>query len=201
MHTRWHLAISSCALAGLLLISAACGKGAAPAEGSQASHAPAPTATSTSQPAASATPSATASGAVLVSGRAPFGGQRGPFSLNLDTGKASASADQGDFFLVPETGQDGLTPVYCAVVSVNQAAFANLGNVDFGSVTVGQLSQASYDQNLLRCFGNAGASNQLPAGDVFAVFTNGHHYAKILVESNNFVPALAVTFQWVTFQS
>ncbi|HEY7124616.1 MAG TPA: hypothetical protein VH540_11740 [Ktedonobacterales bacterium] len=202
MQRRWNLVVCFCALAGLLLSSAACGQTSTSSAGSQAST-PTPTATPSPTPTASPTDAPTANGlpaGVLLSGRAPFGGQRGPFSLNLDTGKAGTSPDQGDFFLVAETARDGNTPNYCAVVSLGNAAFVNLGNVDFNSVTLAQLKRASYGQNLLRCFTNADGSNQLTSGDVFAVFTNGHHYAKVLVESNNFVPALAVTFQWVTFK-
>ncbi len=202
MQRRWNLVVYTCALVGLLL-SSACAQAPASSVGGQASHTAQPTATPSATPADSPTDAPTANGlpaGVLLSGRAPFGGQRGPFSLNLDTGKASTSTDQGDFFLVAETARDGVTPNYCAVVSLGSAAFANLGNVDFNSITLAQLKRASYGQNLLRCFANADGSNQLTNGDVFAVFTNGHHYAKVLVESNNFVPALAVTFQWVTFK-
>lgn len=205
MQRRWKLVVYTCALVGLLLSSAACGQASTSSAGSQASHAAQPTATPSAAPAPADSPTdaPTTNGTpagVLLSGRAPFGGQRGPFSLNLDTGKASTSTDQGDFFLVAETGRDGITPNYCAVVSLGSAAFANLGNVDFNNVTLAQLKRANYGQNLLRCFTNADGSNQLTNGVVFAVFTNGHHYAKVFVESNNFVPALAITFQWVTFK-
>jgi hypothetical protein len=195
--------VCSCALAGLLLLSAACGKAPASSAGGQAPGAAPPTATPSAAPADSPTTAPTTSSTpagVLLSGRAPFGGQRGPFSLNLDTGKASISTDQGDFYLVAETAPNGITPNYCAVVSLGSATFTNLGQVDFNSITLNQLKQASYGQNLLRCYTNADGSNQLPSGDVFAVFTNGHHYAKVLIESNNFAQALAVTFQWVTFK-
>lgn len=205
MHRRWKLMVCSCALAGLLLVSAACGKAATSSAGGQAAHPATPTAIlsdtpqATDSPTSAPTTSSTSAG-VLLSGRAPFGGQRGPFSLNLDTGKGGTSADQGDLYLVVGTAPNGTTPTYCAVVSLGKATFALLGKVDFNSVTLNQLKQANYGQTLLRCFTNAGASNELPNGVVFAVFTNGHHYAKVLVESNNFPPALAVTFQWVTFK-
>ncbi len=205
MHRRWKRTVGLAALAGLLLVSTACGKAASSSTSGQASNTVPPTAISSAtlqaidSPTSAPTTSSTPAG-VLLSGRAPFGGQRGPFSLNLDTGKAGTSADQGDFYLVAETAPNGTTPTYCAVVSLGKAAFALLGQVDFASVTLNQLKQAHYGQTLLRCFTNAGASNQLPNGAVFAVFTNGHHYAKVLVESNNFTQALAVTFQWVTFQ-
>ena len=184
-----------------LLLTTACGSGASSATARTPTPRALPSATSTPMLVPTFTPGKTPAAPTVSSGRLPMGGRNGPFSLNLDNGRPGATPDSGDFFLIVGSEPDSGAPVYCAVVSIGQALVFNLGVLNFANVTLGQLQQAANNEGVLRCYTTSDAPTELVTGDVFGVRTNGNHYAKVQVASNNFAQGLAVTFQWVTFAS
>lgn len=74
------------------------------------------------------------------------------------------------------------------------AMIYNLGIVDFASIRYSDLTGYHYSTTPID--GNAGSTNQLVPGDVFAVATNGGHYAKVRIQSD--APNYLL-IQWVTY--
>jgi len=74
------------------------------------------------------------------------------------------------------------------------ATIANLGFVNFDSVTAQSLAAAPYTS--IPIDGNDDGSNQLATGDVFAIHTDAGNYAKVLVTSYGY----DLGIQWVTYQ-
>jgi hypothetical protein len=69
------------------------------------------------------------------------------------------------------------------------AKLANMGVVDFNSITAAQLEGLTYTAAPIQ-------GNALPTGDVFAVFTNGGNHAKVLVTGYGY----NLKIKWVTYQ-
>jgi hypothetical protein len=70
------------------------------------------------------------------------------------------------------------------------AKLANMGVVDFNSITAAQLEGLTYTATLIK-------GKDLPTGDVFAVFTNGGNHAKVLVTGYN---GNNLEIMWVTYK-
>lgn len=94
---------------------------------------------------------------------------------------------------------DQYTAAKRALVPVNGARIANLGKVNFQSVTQAQLKVLNYGVSGIDGSDN---TNVLVAGDVFAVSTKAGNFAKVLVtgpfDANN---NHGLPIQWITFPS
>src|SRR5262249_38771126 len=86
------------------------------------------------------------------------------------------------------------TNVLRQMVPRGTSTLANLGFVNFDSVTAPQLIAAPYTS--IPIIGNDDGSNQLQTGDVFAVHTSEGNYAKVLVTSYGY----DLGIRWVTYQ-
>lgn len=80
------------------------------------------------------------------------------------------------------------------MVPAGGASIVNLGKVSFSAVTPAVLQTLKYDRTPIP--GNNDATNQLVAGDVFAVLTNAGNFAKILVQQYGY----NLNIQWVTYK-
>jgi len=69
------------------------------------------------------------------------------------------------------------------------AKLANMGVVDFNSVTAAQLKGLTYTATPIK-------GKNLPTGDVFAVLTNRGNHAKVLVTGYGY----NLKIRWVTYQ-
>ena len=123
------------------------------------------------------------SASIVSSGTATI---RGTWTFNLETG---VEGGNGDLFWQQETR------VIRNMVPRNKALIAQLGKVDFDSLTLTQLQKLSYGKTPIN--GNDDASNQLVNGTVFAVRTNSGHYAKVKVLEYGY----NLKIQWVTYQA
>jgi hypothetical protein len=88
---------------------------------------------------------------------------------------------------------DQETAVLRQMVGQNGATLVNLGVVDFASLTPDTLSSLTYGSTPIP--GNNDATNQLVAGDVFAVHTTGGNYAKVKVVTYGY----DLHIQWATY--
>jgi hypothetical protein len=77
--------------------------------------------------------------------------------------------------------------------AVNGAQIVNLGVVDFNSITSDTLASLAYSTNSIA--GNNDATNQLVAGDIFAVLTNDGNYAKVKILTYGY----NLNIQWITY--
>lgn len=100
----------------------------------------------------------------------------------------SGQLGQGDVWWEQET------TVLRQLVPRGTATLANLGFVNFDSVTAQSLASAPYTSIPIN--GNDDTSNQLATGDVFAVHTDEGNYAKVLVTSYGY----DLGIQWVTYR-
>ncbi|HEY6344369.1 MAG TPA: hypothetical protein VIY49_22985 [Bryobacteraceae bacterium] len=103
-------------------------------------------------------------------------------ALNLDTGGTSSTG--GDLFF---TGTSILLGGRAEAVN-----FGEPGYVEFDALTLAGLSMITlinYSQSSI-------GGTSLTAGDVFAVYTNGGHYAKVLI---NAVTSQLVSLQYTTY--
>lgn len=78
---------------------------------------------------------------------------------------------------------------------IGSAQLANLGVVDFASVSYSMLTGTTYSTTPI--VGNDDASNQLVTNDVFAVLTGDGNYAKVLVTTYGY----NLQIQWVTYSA
>ena len=103
-------------------------------------------------------------------------------SLNLDTG-VTASTGGDILFTGSSINPQG---------SAGAVNFSEPGFVEFDALTLAGLSMITlinYSQNPL-------SGTSLAAGDVFAVYTNGGHYAKVLIDA---VGSQGVSLQYTTY--
>lgn len=89
--------------------------------------------------------------------------------------------DTYDFDLVDNTDVwwDQVTSTQRAMAPANGATLANIGVTNFANVTAVQLQGLSYSNTPID--GNNDSTNKLVNGDVWAVHTDGGHFAKVLV--------------------
>ncbi len=140
---------------------------------------PTPTATPSPTPSPTSTPSPTPTPVPIVS--AGSGVIPGNALFNFDLGAVVTS------------GADVLwhidNPTTRTLDPRRSAKLANMGVVDFNSITAAQLEGLTYTATPIQ-------GNALPTGDVFAVFTNGGNHAKVLVTA--YGPNLKI--KWVTYK-
>jgi hypothetical protein len=123
----------------------------------------------------------------------------GPNATVISQGQ---TAIKGTWLWDAESGQLGdgdvwweqQTDVLRQMVPRGTSTLANLGFVNFDSVTAQSLAAAPYTSIPIN--GNNDASNQLQTGDVFAIHTSEGNYAKVLVTSYGY----DLGIQWVTYQ-
>lgn len=113
---------------------------------------------------------------------------KGTFTFDLDTGAEGGVGPGFDIWW------DQQTTVARRMVPQNTARIANLGVVDFNSITADSLQTVIYSTTPIT--GNNDATNRLVPGDVFAVLTNKGNYAKVKVLAYGY----DLTIQWVTYQ-
>ena len=86
------------------------------------------------------------------------------------------------------------TPTVRTLDPKGKAQLANMGVIDFDSVTYEQLLGLSYSTTPLD--GNDDSTNQLATGDVFAVLTNDGNHAKVKVLGYGY----DLKLRWVTYK-
>lgn len=196
MKLLWKQAITVGTLSGLLLAAAGCG--------SSTGNAPALTKTPTTRPSPSPTPTRVPPTPTptlappIASGTISLGGASEPIVLSLDKGTTSSdlAPSAGDIELITPGALPGATS--CVLIVVGQSKLANLGKVDFKSITIVQLVQQTYNHTFLSC--NNDATNELQTGDVFAVKTNGNNLAKVLVVGYTASGgSYRIKLQWATY--
>ncbi len=80
------------------------------------------------------------------------------------------------------------------MMPVGGASIVNLGNINFAALTPASLQAQVYGKTPIP--GNNDASNQLVAGDVFAVWTNAGNICKIKILQYDY----SLKIQWVTYK-
>jgi hypothetical protein len=111
---------------------------------------------------------------------------RGTWLFGFDTG-AETNGPGADVWWEQQTA------VQRALVPRGNAGIVNLGTREFDSLTLDQLRSCNY--GVAPIPGNADASNQLVAGDVFAVHTQGGNFAKVQVLEYGY----NLKLRWVTY--
>lgn len=128
-----------------------------------------------------AVPVPSSTGITVSSGQATLRGTR---LFSFDSGiETNANAD---------VWWDQMTDVQRQLVPQGNARIVNLGAVDFDSLDLTALQAYSYGATPIP--GSADASNQLTAGDIFAVQTSAGNYAKVQVVSYGY----DLVLRWVT---
>lgn len=86
-----------------------------------------------------------------------------------------------DFDLVDNTDVwwEQVTSTQREMAPINGAKLANIGVTNFANVTASQLHGLSYSTSPID--GNNDSTNKLVNGDVWAVYTDGGHYVKVMV--------------------
>jgi hypothetical protein len=114
----------------------------------------------------------------------------GTFQFDFDTGTIT-NGGRVDAWWEMETA------TLRALVPINGARIVNMGTVNFDNVSLAQLRGLNY--TMVPIDGSDG-TNVLVPGDVFAVETNEHNYAKVSV-AGPFVPNKnhGLAIQWLTF--
>jgi hypothetical protein len=125
------------------------------------------------------------SGAIVSSGT---GTLRGTWTWDFDTGKLVASGPGADVWWEQHTA------VVRTMEAQNGARQVNLGVVNFNAITPDTLANLTYTSAPIA--GNNDASNQLVAGDVFAVRTTAGNYAKVKIVTYGY----DLQIEWVTYQ-
>ena len=113
---------------------------------------------------------------------------KGTFTFDLDTGVEGGAGPGNDIWW------DQQTAVARQMVPQSTARIANIGVVDFNSVTPATLQSLTYTTTPIN--GSNNASNKLVAGDVFAVLTNTGNYSKVKVVSYGY----DLNIQWITYK-
>jgi hypothetical protein len=111
----------------------------------------------------------------------------GTWHFDFDTGTQVTGPPGADVWWEQKTA------VLRDLVPQNGAAIANLGHVNFASITPDTLSSLTYSTAPLD--GNNDATNQLTTNDVFAVRTSSGNYAKVKVVAYGY----DLQLQWVTY--
>ena len=112
---------------------------------------------------------------------------RGTWLFNFDIG-SEVSGGTADVWW------EQVDSVVRKMVPQGSASLVNLGVTNFNGIMCKQLKSQVYSKTPID--GNNDATNQLVAGDVFAVLTNRGDYAKVLVVSYGY----NLQLQWVTYQ-
>jgi hypothetical protein len=112
---------------------------------------------------------------------------KGTWAIDFETGIQS-----GDFTTC-DVWWEQMTDVLRKMVPTGSAKIINLGTIDFDALTATQLKDLSYSN--LAIPGNNDSTNQLTAGDVFAVATNAGNYTKVKVLNYGY----NLDIQWVTY--
>jgi hypothetical protein len=123
-------------------------------------------------------------GTIVSSGT---GTLQGTWLFDLDTGHEVPIGPTADLWW------DQKTSVLRAMAPQNGATLVNLGEVDFTSITPDTLSSLTYASTPID--GNNDASNQLVAGDAFAVHTTAGNYAKVKVQAYGY----NLLIEWTTY--
>ena len=114
------------------------------------------------------------------------GAVRGTFSFDFDAGLETASG--ADVFWQQSTS------TVRALQPQNGAQLANLGAVNYDTLTVAQLKAAPYSGAAID---GSDASNKMPPGTVIAIKTNTGRYAKMRVTAKD--SANTLTFRYYTY--
>lgn len=120
----------------------------------------------------------TRTAAVVTSGSATL---LASYGFNLDTGVEDATGAPltGDIWWSPPTG----------MVRIGTAQMLNLGVTDFASITPDTLQSLPYSPTTI-------PQAKFVLNDVFAVFTNGGNFSKVLITASG----LNLNIQWVTYK-
>lgn len=115
----------------------------------------------------------------------------GTYLFDLDTGTVSPP---GTGIVPPyDVFWDQHTGTIRSMDPVNGAKIINLGTVNFNAISHAELLGLGFGTTPI--VGNAGPSNQLVNGDVFAVLTTTGNYAKVKVLNYGY----NIQIQWVTY--
>lgn len=132
-----------------------------------------------------ATPMAATSG----SGSSGSGTLRGTWMFDFDKGAEAGRGQPADVWW------DQKTMTQRSLVPQGNALLANLGRVNFDSLSVDQLKNAGFSATPI--VGDEGPGNQLTNGDVFAVLTKNGNYCKAQVLSYGYNLGL----KWQTYSA
>jgi hypothetical protein len=113
---------------------------------------------------------------------------KGTWTFDFDTGVQGPAGTLADIWW------EQMTNVARQMVPQNNARIANLGVINFNSVTPATLQSVAYSNTPIP--GNNDPSNKLVPGDVFAALTNKGNYAKVKVVAYGY----DLTIQWVTYR-
>jgi hypothetical protein len=111
----------------------------------------------------------------------------GTWHFDFDTGAQVTGPPGADVWWEQKTA------ILRDLVPQDGAALANLGHVDFASITPDTLSSLTYSATPID--GNNDPTNKLTTNDVFAVRTSSGNYAKVKVVAYGY----DLTLQWVTY--
>ena len=123
-------------------------------------------------------------GTIVSSGTAVL---HGTWHFDFDAGAQVSGGAGADVWWEQKTA------VLRDLVAQNGATLANLGHVDFASITPDTLSSLTYSSSPI--VGNNDATNKLTTNDVFAVHTSSGNYAKVKVVAYGY----DLHLQWVTY--
>jgi hypothetical protein len=123
-------------------------------------------------------------GTIVSSGTAVL---HGTWHFDFDAGAQVSGGPGADVWWEQKTA------ILRDLVPQNGAALANLGHVDFGSITPDTVSSLTYSTAPID--GNNDATNKLTTNDVFAVRTSSGNYAKVKVVAYGY----DLQLQWVTY--
>ena len=123
-------------------------------------------------------------GTIVSSGTAVL---HGTWLFDFDAGAQVSGGPGADVWWEQKTA------ILRDLVPQNGAALANLGHVDFGSITPDTLSSLTYSTTPID--GNNDPTNKLTTNDVFAVRTSSGNFAKVKVVAYGY----DLHLQWVTY--
>ena len=112
---------------------------------------------------------------------------KGTWTFDFDAGIQGADSKTGDVWWDQETN------ILRKMVPTGSAKIVNLGAIDFETLTPTQLKDLNYTTTAIP--GSNNETNQLVAGDVFAVATNAGNYTKVKVLAYGY----NLDIQWVTY--
>ncbi len=113
---------------------------------------------------------------------------KGTYTFDFDTGTQGSRGPNFDIWWEQKTA------VLRDIAPINGAQIVNLGSVNYDSLTPDTLSSLTYSTTPIE--GNNDASNKLVPGDVFAVKTTDHNFAKVLVVDYGY----DLSIQWTTYR-
>jgi hypothetical protein len=154
--------------------------------GSKSEPSPSPIGTDTTSPGASGSPSVPATSPPTILAQSDSATIHGTFQFNFDTGVETGTG--ADVWWQQQTDTER------QLVPRQGARLVNLGQVDFGAVSLPELRGRTYTETPIN--GDDNSSNVLTVGDVFAVLTDQGNHAKAQVAQYGY--DLVVRF--VTYQ-